>query len=375
MSSNPKINEFTAEFFFVFLLSLLIIVPYVLHKSSASNKWNRGDAGYYQAITESLVNDRDLYIYNNSNSELYADNFAEGKEGLALDKLVPKHPIFVSVIAVPFYLLSSDLGLLVLNILSLTLLIYVTYLLLKEYYTKGVALLSSLLYLPGSMLLQMSYDFSADIVSALLFMTGIYLLKRRSFALSGLLIALSVFAKFALLVLIIPILVYLMVIKIRELPIIRRFLLGLLLGFIPMLLVNKILFGEVFTNGYQRTVIVEPGIAPVRVQHIDKFHSHTLTGIRQVLFGMKERGLFEREQSFVFTNPILVLAVFGFLAMRSRDAFTHLLLAITVLQILFISHYLDWNTSLYGNRFLVIALVATSIFTAQAIKLIQKRIT
>jgi hypothetical protein len=73
-----------------------------------------GDAPYYAAITASLVYDHDLELRNQTPGDLRLHNLqlALGQHG----EWYPKHPIFVSLLAIPFFVVFGYVGCLITNV-------------------------------------------------------------------------------------------------------------------------------------------------------------------------------------------------------------------------------------------------------------------
>src|SRR4029078_5317424 len=82
-----------------------------------------GDCAYYRATLVSLLEDRDLNIHNNLARQRYpmAANVAQGRRG----EFYPKRPILLAVVALPFYVVAGDIGLLAFNLAQLAALVRV----------------------------------------------------------------------------------------------------------------------------------------------------------------------------------------------------------------------------------------------------------
>src|SRR5262245_32252296 len=72
-----------------------------------------GDCAYYRATLVSLLEDRDLDVQNNLANQRspMSSNVSRGKHG----QFYPKHPILLAVVALPFFAVGGDAGLLAFN--------------------------------------------------------------------------------------------------------------------------------------------------------------------------------------------------------------------------------------------------------------------
>src|SRR5262245_22470029 len=81
----------------ILLYLCFIYPPFILSNQVSKADFIKGDCYYYRAVIISLLEDRDLLLANNVENPLNGQ-LALGKEGL-----VPKHPIIMSLISIPFY--------------------------------------------------------------------------------------------------------------------------------------------------------------------------------------------------------------------------------------------------------------------------------
>src|SRR4029077_19593757 len=109
-----------------------------------------GDCAYYRATLVSLLEDRDLDIQNNLAAQRYpmAGNVSRGRNGA----FYPKHPILLAVVALPFYVVAGDLGLLAFNLAQLCALVLVMWIGARRYAPDGIAFALMLWFAFGTML-------------------------------------------------------------------------------------------------------------------------------------------------------------------------------------------------------------------------------
>src|SRR6185295_9809006 len=90
-----------------------------------------GDCAYYRATLVSLLEDRDLDVANNllAQRSPLPSNVARGRHG----EFYPKHPILLAVVALPFYVVGGDVGLLAFNLAQLAALVLVIWIGARRY--------------------------------------------------------------------------------------------------------------------------------------------------------------------------------------------------------------------------------------------------
>ena len=125
-----------------------------------------GDCLYYRATLVSLLDDRDLDVQNNLAAQRYpmACNVARGRRG----EFYPKHPILLAVVALPFYVVAGDIGLLAFNLAQLCALVLVMWLGARRYAGDLIAFALMLWFAFGTMLRPAAYNFAPDVLSSLL---------------------------------------------------------------------------------------------------------------------------------------------------------------------------------------------------------------
>src|SRR5215469_9333654 len=142
-----KIYRMSDRRFLVLITLVLcfIYVPYLLSNRSEGIQFIKGDCFYYRAVIGSLLNDGDLLLQNNIDGRdpLDGQQLALGRRGL-----VPKHPIIMPVVSIPFYYLFKDYGLLLFNVLDSMLLIMLIYKLNRLFFDKQLSFFTQCFMLP-----------------------------------------------------------------------------------------------------------------------------------------------------------------------------------------------------------------------------------
>lgn len=328
-------------FLVLLLLGVSGILALLREKEIRSGAFLVGDCPYYASSAVSLWIDGDLDLRNQLRGGLEAHHrqVALGRGG----EWYPKHPILMPVLSVPFYALLGPAGFLVFNVLVFLLLGTAMWLLCRRHTPPGIAAAATLLVLGATFLRAYVYNYSPDLFSTLLVLSAILaLLERRSWA-GGLLLGLSVMAKLTNLFTAAIVGVFL----VARRP--RREALRVALGVVPALaalaLLNTALFGGPMTSGYDRTLVLQDG-TPTLVSHRGFFDLPVGEGVLGQLFS-KRVGL-------LTTSPVLLLSIPGFVLLFRRDPWEGLLL-LCVAEFIFLlfSTYRFWDTSHYGNRFLM----------------------
>lgn len=346
------------------LVLCLVYLPYVLSElhDRKGRSFIKGDCYYYRAAIISLLEDGDLVINNNvpENKHLKGQ-LALGKDD-RLDRLVPKHPILMPIVSLPFYAVFGNIGLLVFNVAQVIALMGVVYLINARFFDTATSVAASLLFGTATLFLNYSYNYSPDVFSSLLFLAGVYFALGRRHLWSAVFLGLSVFAKLANLPLVGVVGLYVAFDVLREgwdgraLRRLAAFGGVLALSLAPLLVTQELLYGSPWTNGYQRA-ITETGFD----DHVDKFNQPFFEGFFRLLF--------HDPKGLVVTNPVLVVSALGALGiLRSPHRMQLLFLAALCLaQLAFFAPYDEWSHSHFSNRFLMITVALSSVFAGLAI--------
>jgi len=355
---------------------LLAYAPYIFSQDLWAHSYIKGDSYYYRAAIISIIEDGDLLVANNVAYDPLNGQLAVGRDGL-----VPKHPILLSLLGLPFYALFGSYGLLLFN-LFLTLALMGMLLQLNRLYLSPItAWITTLLYGVATLFHNYVYNFSPDVLSTLLVLTGTYLLFRERVAYSGAFLGLAVFAK-PLNLLPISLLglyllwtqvqlsrnetsKYLLTISWRRLLI---FAACLGLSLLPYLTTNYVLFGSPLVTGYQRIAVPGPSPESVAIAtHVHDFNQSLLTNLHPVLFA-PNKGL-------LTTNLIILLAIPGLVSLtrspRRRELI--LLAGISLAMLLLIARYDFWYLGHFSNRFLMLVVIFSAPFTGWTIQQISQK--
>jgi len=179
------------------LVLCLVYVPYILseYHESKGHTFLKGDCYYYRAAIISLLEDGDLIISDNvPTNKLFKGQLALGKDD-RLDRLVPKHPVLMPLVSLPFYAAFGSIGLLIFNVVQLIALIGVVYLINTRFFDVTTSVATALLFGTATLFLNYSYNYSPDVFSSLLLLTGVYFALCRRHGLCAVFLGLSVFAK------------------------------------------------------------------------------------------------------------------------------------------------------------------------------------
>ena len=134
---------------------------------------------------------------------------------------------------------------------------------------------------------------------------------------------------------------------------------AVVVALIPLLLANHHLFGSIFANGYERTIMARANGTVKMIHHTAMFDQPLLLGTLRVLF--------DPRKGLLLTNPVVALAFVG-AALHRRGTFHGpeflLIGAICVAQLVFFGRYDAWASSSYSNRFLMTPVALSSVFAA-----------
>lgn len=313
----------------------------------------RGDCQYYFYTSVSLLVDHDIDLANQLPPPLvrHSDDVALDERG----RLVPKHPIWMAVFALPFIGAFGAPGALLFNLAQLVLLLVLMAGFAGRFASPKASSLAVALTGIASILPHYAWNFSPDIFSSLLLAAGLVALpaersrSRLRHILAGVLLGFAAISKFSLFL------------ALPGVPLLcgqpyRRTLPAFAVGFsIPVCLwlaLNFHLFGSPLVTTYDRMARIDRNTVIVHSQRSDFGHP--------VQDGARDQ-IFDRAHGLLFTSPITLLAMFGLYPLSRRNPRLALyLLATFVMIFLFFSTYGQWRASHYGNRFLMpVVILAT----------------
>jgi hypothetical protein len=306
----------------------------------------RGDCQYYYFTAVSLLEDHDLDLANNLTRPLvrHSDDVSLDTRG----RLVPKHPIWMALFALPLIAAFGAPGALVFNLLQLVLLLYLTARLAARYSSPWDSSIAIALTGVTSILPHYVWNFSPDVFSCVLLVAGLVALPPHRcpntlrHGIAGFLFGLAAISKFSLF-LALPGLPLLCGRPFKKsLPALA---VGLLVPAVLFSALNLHLFGSPLTTSYDRMARIEGDVVVVHSQRSD-FGLPVVEGVRGQIM--------DRAHGLLFTSPITLLSLFGLYPLARRDKGAALYLIVTFLAMfLFFSTYEPWRASHFGNRFLM----------------------
>lgn len=357
LTSHPRP---AALFVFVSVLlglTLQEVVPqyHVKHLRRRGAPWQDdpsfliGDCPYYRAALLSMVEDGDLDIKNNIHPRQYP---ASSKVALGVrGSWYPVPSVLMPFAAIPFYLVAQDRGLIAFNLAQLSLLILLIWYGARRYTSTGWATALAFWYAFGTMLRLAAYNFAPDVFSTLLVTAGIVaaLCDRRSLA--GLLLGLSVWAKWTNCVFLpLPVLAF----ALKDLGHLGRrgaamqllrYAAAAAIPVVALLAMNQHMFGSPFITPYDRVLIEVDGQMVLQDSHRAFFTVPFTSGIAAQLT--------DRGNGLLVACPPIVLAPLGILLLLWRRARADVILitGACAAQICMFAKYELWSSSSYGPRF------------------------
>jgi hypothetical protein len=308
-----------------------------------------GDSPYYAAASASLIGDHDLKLRNNlRGSDLqHASSVAIGADG----EWRPKHPVLMSVVAIPFLLVFGVKGLLVLNVTVMSALAALCHrmgLRASPAWAASAATITTALF---SFVVAYAYNYSPDAFAALPAVASVLLLWGSYPLLAGLLAGAAFAAKPAHVVFLAVALIAAWARGGRREAL--RFAGGIAPWVVAIMVYNLVLFGGVATFGYDR--IFDPG-APggITTQRAD----FSLRAIPENFVAQ----IVDSRRGLLATAPSVLLALAGLPFLFARDRTLALFCAaLSVAYLTFFSSYLPWMASSAGNRFLFVPVLLSAV--------------
>lgn len=321
-----------------------------------------GDCPYYISTTLSIRHDFDIDLRNQllGGLEVHGKQIALGKEG----EWYPKHPLLMAVLALPFYALFGMPGFALLGLLVAGMLAATVYILARLFARPQAAAAAAVLMIAGTFLRRYDYNLAPDLLSALVSACGLLAVLRGRNGVGGILLGTAVLAKPTNLFLLPFAWTYASVRNGRRG--LGRSIAGSAGPLTLLLLLNLAQFGSPFTSSYDRNVLSRDGALAV-VSHRGQFDQNLLRGLSGELL--------DRDHGLIPTSPALFLVLPGFALMyrrHRREAMLTLLLG--EFYLLLFATYRYWNTTAYGNRFLILLLVLAAPPTAMALEWIADRV-
>lgn len=361
-----RLSEKTLTFILLVYL-ILVYLPFTISRAVITKTFIQGDSYYYRAVLDSLLQDRDLALANNVSDDPLNGQLASGRQGL-----VPKHPILMPLVSLPFYILLGNVGLLLFNIFDCMLVIVLIFALNCLFFHRLIAFITAILYATTTLFLDYTFNYSPDIFSTVLVLTALYLTLQNRFCGGAFFLGLSIFAKITNLPLAGVILLYSFFLIWRRDPASQTYentlrgkatvtaitFLCFVAALVPFALGNYYLFGSPIVTGYQVTAVADANGHVLSVDHSGKLNQPLLSGIALLLF--------DPLNGITLTNPIMILAALGVTrihTMRSHDK-ALLVALLCVTQLVLFAKYDEWYTSHFSNRFLMTFIALSSVFSS-----------
>ena len=359
--------------YIILLYLFFIYLPLIISKSDGTENFIQGDSYYYRAVIDSLLQDGDLLLVNNFPTDPLNGQLAIGRDGF-----VPKHPILMSLVSLPFYFLFGAPGLLLFNIIGSIFLILLIFKINCLFHSHLISLITTILYATASLFLDYTYGYSPDIFATVLLIGALYLTLRGRFYSGAALLGLSIFAKLPNAPLTAVILAYASIRIWRDSGSSRESLKNkikitaitaviFLVALLPFAYTNYRLFGSPLVTGYQRTAVAGADGQVQSVDHAGKFNQPLLRGIYVSLFNPRN--------GVIPTNPVVLLAFLGVVQIR-RNRYQekmYLILLICLIQFVIFAKYDEWYMSHFSNRFLMTFIALSSVFTGNCLSYLSER--
>ncbi|MET0390319.1 MAG: hypothetical protein ABW321_30385 [Polyangiales bacterium] len=346
-------------------LALHEVVPQysVDHLRGRGARWQNhpsflvGDCPYYRAALISVLKDFDLDLKNNLQPKQYppSSNVALGVHG----EWYPKHPILMSMTALPFYAVARDVGLITFNLLQLSGLIMLIWAGARRYTSTGLATAIALFYAFGTMLRASAYNFAPDVFSSLLVMGGIVAVLYERVRIGGLLLGLAVWAKWTNVVFL-PLPALYLGLR-REFRLGVEFCIAGALPVLGILVMNHHMFGSPFITPYDRVLIKVKGKMVIEASHRTFFNLPFWWGIWDQLTD-RYMGM------FIACPPSVFAPLGGLMLLRRVRSEALLILAACAVQMAVFAKYEQWRESSYGPRFLMTSVALTALLVAPVVQ-------
>lgn len=339
----------------------LVVLVYsaILMTGYDGKPYLRGDSQYYYYTALSLWLDSDLDLANQLPPPLvrHSTDISLDKNG----RIVPKHPVWMSLAAQPLIVPLRAPGALLFNLLQLALLLFLIHQLAIRFATPTAAAVAVAATGTASFMPHYVWNFSPDIFVCLLLVAALVALTDRSTQsavlsfVAGTLMGIAGLAKFSTL-LAVPGVPLLLGKPLR--PRLSYFVLGLALPLVAGGWLNDHLFGSPLITSYDRIAVIHDDNVSLHSQRSD-FDLPLWQGI----WGQ----LTDRHHGLLFTSPVTLLSLLGIPALLRRHRSVALYVTATASAVfLFYSMYRPWSASHYGNRFLfpVVCLAAVPLAAA-----------
>jgi len=343
------------------VLALLLAVGAgaLFGSQAATTPWPQtyyqGDCPYYISTALSIVQDGDLDLKNQLRGglEVHGRQIALGRGG----QWYPKHPILLPIVSLPFLIVFGMSGFMIVSIVLLAALPVALMSLARPFAPPVAAAGAAALLVTGTFLRRYDYNITPDLLAALLGLCGLIALVRGRDLAGGLVLGLSAAAKPTDLFLLPFGVLYALATRRRRGAL--KCLAGALGPVLALLALNAALFGSPLIGSYDRNVLMRDGV-PTIVSHMSQFDRSALHGLAGELL--------DPQHGLVPTSPFLWLALPGLaLMMKRHGREAVLILVVSEFYLLLFATYRYWDTTRYGNRFLILVVALASPPVAMAL--------
>lgn len=321
-----------------------------------------GDCPYYTQAAISILTDGDLDVRNQLRGglETHSRQVSLGARG----EWYPKHPVLMPLLTVPLLRALGMNAFLVFNVAVMLILAVALYELSCLAASPPAAAAGTLILILGSFLILYDYNYSPDLFACALLVLAVRAALAGRGAVSGALAGLSALARTSNLF-VLPLLGAYVLWKGGR----RRaaaFTLAVIAPLSFQAALNTAMFESPFVSPYMRILSIEEGRPAIR-SHMNDFDNPLGQGISGQLL--------DREKGLLFTAPVLLLALPGFIVwFRRRPDQAILCLGVAEFIFLLFSRYRWWPTSHVGNRFLMPLLALSAPAVACCVESVLSRL-
>jgi len=291
MSNDPQTRR---RLDLIVFLGLALYIGAVCYKAYTPHTFIFRDGSFYAQVNRSIAEgftlrqeavqpsswyDGSLPWYRNIDDAW--SNVSVGVNG----EWYPKHSYLMPVFSTPLFILFGPPGLLLFNALALVLALFSGYLLAARYAGPTASAVAALMIGTSPLISFLAYSYSHDVFCAALLAGGCALLAGRRWALGGLLLGLSVYAKVTVILIALP--MGLALIGLNR----RALWLTALWASIPLAvyaMLNMLMYGHPLTTSYHRILTARDGIQHIvsygtafdtpLAQGYERFFSHSHEG-------------------------------------------------------------------------------------------------
>ena len=320
----------------------------------------RGDCPYYYWTALALLRD---HTFNLTNQLPGGWRGHLGQVAMSVGgQPVPKHPVVLSIVSLPWVATLGEAGALVFNVLQIITLVWLLFLISARVCRPAAASAAVIFTFTGSFLPHYVWNFSPDVCATLL-LTGAFLLLSidrgdLSHVFAGFLLGLACVAKFPLSLFVPGCLLLL------SKPRVRNGLLVVSGASVPLALFaffNARLFGSPFVTSYDRIVTLTANGMPAVYSQRSSFDLAVGKGVVGQLL--------DPRHGLLTTSAITIASLAGLPFLARKDwRLTACIVVGSLGLFLFYSTYDQWAASHYGNRFLMPVVSLFSVPLAAALE-------